>query len=121
MVSAGQIWEYRRDPGDSWLVPDKLLYKASVVFRVRMAWQIVSGEFRGSDLYWIAKVVRDEDGFLGDATHPFKEEVFENGERFRLIYDPAQDSDVYCTQCGKLYPYAVWRPNFACWECRSGF
>ena len=121
MVAVGQIWEYRQSPDRSWKVPDKLLYERSAVYHTRMAWLIVSGELRSNDLFWTAKVIRDEDGFLNTDTHEFAEDVFETGERFRLIYDPAQDSDVYCTQCGRLYPYASWKPDFACWGCRNGF
>jgi len=121
MVAVGQIWEYRRDPAISWKVPDHLLYERDAVYHTKMAWLIVAGEFRGTDLFWTAKVIRDEDGFLGETTHTFAEEVFDKQERFRLIYDPAQGNGVYCTQCGRLYPYAIWKPGFACWGCRNGF
>ena len=121
MVAVGQIWEYRRGPDRSWKVPDKLLYEKRAVFHTKMAWQIVSGTIRGDNFWWLAKVVRDEDGFLNIDTHEFSQEVFDSQERFRLIYDPAQANGVYCTQCSKLYPYANWMPSFECWACRNGF
>ena len=121
MVANGQIWEYRRDPKYSWRVPDKHRYTKNAVFHTKMAWQIVGGEFRGTDLFWTLKVIRDEDGWLDTDTHTFSEGVFETGKRFRLIYDPAQDSGVFCGQCGQFYPYANYRPDFACWGCRNGY
>ena len=120
MVAVGQIWEYRKSADKHWKVPDRFLYKREAVFHTKMAWEIIHGEFRGEDLFWTAKVVRDEDGSL-DITNEFSEDVFESGERFRLIYDPAQDADVYCTQCGRLFPYAIWKPKFECWGCVNGF
>lgn len=122
MVSVGQIWEYRRDPKISWRVPDNLLYDRNAVYHSRIAWKILRGEIRGDDFFWHAKVIRDEDKFFGvDLIHEFAQEAFDKQERFRLIYDPAQDNGVYCGQCGRFYPYASWKPDFKCWGCRNGF
>src|SRR3989304_10018970 len=112
MVAVGQIWEYRNNAKTNWRVPNGYMYTREAVSHTRMAWQIVGGEFHGTELHWIAKVIRDEDGVLGSGDHKFSEAVFDNGERFRLIYDPSQDVGVFCEQCGDFYPYASWRTKF---------
>jgi hypothetical protein len=117
----GQYWEYRKSPKYKWRVPDKYLNTKDAIFHAKMAWKIVRGEIRGSDTFWLASVAKDEYEWLGDGDHEFHEDVFESGERFRLIYDPVTSAGVYCTQCGIYCEYANWAKDFQCWACENGY
>lgn len=121
MAAVGQIWEYRKSPNYNWKVPDEHLGTRRAIYHTKMAWRIEGGEFRGTELWWVAEVIRDEDGWLDADAHEFRDEVFESGDRFRLIYDPAADEGVYCGKCGRFFPYASWKSDFACWGCRNGY